>query len=216
MPKPIAGINGSGMHVHQSLFKGGENAFFDANDPKYLSKLAKSFIAGQLRHIKGMCAVTSPTVNSYKRLTPGYEAPVYISWATVNRSALIRIPAIQKDRPKSARIELRCPDPSCNIYLAFAVMLKAGLEGIKNNMEAPAPVEEDLYDFDNAKLEKMKIEQLPYSLWEALKEMKKSDVTRAALGDYAYNKYIEAKTAEWDEYRLFVSEWEVNRYIEPY
>ncbi len=216
MPKPITGINGSGMHVHQSLFKNGENTFFDGNDPKYLSKIAKSFIAGQLKHIAAMSAITSPTVNSYKRLTPGYEAPVYISWATTNRSALIRVPAIQKEKPKSARVELRCPDPACNIYLSFAVMLKAGLDGIKNNLEAPEPVEEDLYEFDEKKLSQHKISQLPYSLWQALEKMKESELVKETLGEPTFKKYIDAKTAEWDEYRLIVTPWELERYLEVY
>lgn len=216
MPKPIAGINGSGMHVHQSLFKSNENAFFDGNDPYCLSGIAKSFIAGQLKHIPGMCAITSPTVNSYKRLTPGYEAPVYISWATTNRSALIRVPAIQKEKPKAARIELRCPDPACNIYLAFAVMLKAGLDGMKNNLDPPEPVEEDLYEFDNAELEQRRINQLPFSLWQALKEMKESSIVRDTLGEVTFKKYLDAKTKEWDEYRLQVTHWELDRYLEIY
>lgn len=216
MPKPIYGINGSGMHVHQSLFKMGENAFFDANDPYMLSRLAKSFIAGQLKHIKGISAIISPTVNSYKRLTPGYEAPVYISWARTNRSALIRVPAISREKPNAARIELRCPDPSCNIYLAFAVMLKAGLDGVKNTLEPPEPVEEDLYEFDDAKLQKLNIEQLPSSLWQAISEMKNDQLAKEVLGQRVYEKYLEAKTKEWDEYRLQVTPWEIKRYLEAY
>lgn len=216
MPKPIAGINGSGMHVHQSLFKNGENIFFDAEDPKMISKTAKSFIAGQLRHIPAMSAITSPLVNSYKRLTPGYEAPVYISWATTNRSALIRVPAIQRDKPKAARVELRCPDPTCNIYLAFAVMLKSGLDGIKNNIEAPNPVEEDLYEFDEKKLKQLNISQMPYSLWQAIERMKESELVKQTLGERICEKYITAKTAEWDEYRLNVTAWEIERYLEIY
>lgn len=216
MPKPISGINGSGMHVHQSLFKNGENTFFDENDPKLISKTAKSFIAGQLKHIAGISAITSPTVNSYKRLAPGYEAPVYVSWATTNRSALIRVPAIQKHKPKAARVELRCPDPACNIYLTFAAMLRAGLDGIKNNLDAPEPVEEDLYEFDDKKLESLKINQLPYSLWQALKEMKDSKIALETLGESTFNKYIQAKTQEWDSYRLQVTSWELDRYLEIY
>jgi len=216
MPKPISGINGSGMHVHQSLFKNGENTFFDGNDSKLISKTAKSFIAGQLKHISSMSAITSPTVNSYKRLTPGYEAPVYISWATTNRSALIRVPAIQRERPKAARVELRCPDPTCNIYIAFAVMLRAGLDGIKNNLEAPKPVEEDLYEFNDKKLADLNIKQLPYSLWQAIEKMKESELVKETLGERIFNKYINAKTAEWDEYRLSVTPWEIERYLEIY
>jgi len=216
MPKPISGINGSGMHVHQSLFNGDTNVFFDSNEKYNISKIAKSFIAGQLKHIKAISAITSPLINSYKRLTPGYEAPVYISWATTNRSALIRVPAFQKEKPKAARIELRCPDPSCNVYLAFAAMLKGGLDGVKNNLEPPESVEEDLYEFDNKKLESLNIEQLPASLWYALKELKKDPVIQEALGEYMYTKYISAKTQEWDEFRLQVTEWEVNKYAELY
>ncbi|MFH1785102.1 MAG: glutamine synthetase family protein [Candidatus Micrarchaeota archaeon] len=216
MPKPITGINGSGMHIHQSLFKDDVNLFFDGSDSHNMSSLAKNFIAGQLKHIRGMCAITSPTVNSYKRLTPGYEAPVYLSWARTNRSALIRVPAIKKDKPKAARIELRCPDPSCNIYLAFAIMLKAGLDGIKNKLEPPVPVEEDLYEFDDNKLSKLNIAQLPYSLFEATKEMKKSELVKDVLGETTFNKYIHAKISEWDEYRLQVTEWELDRYLESY
>ena len=216
MPKPIAGINGSGMHVHQSLFKGDVNVFFDSNEKYRISKTAKNFIAGQLKHIKSICAITSPTVNSYKRLTPGYEAPVYISWASENRSALIRVPAFQLERPKAARIELRCPDPSSNIYLAFAVMLKAGLDGIKSNMQPPQPVEESLYEFDDAKLEKLQIGQLPASLSAALREMEGSALMKETLGEYLFSKYLEAKGKECDEFRLHVSEWEIERYAEVY
>ena len=216
MPKPIAGINGSAMHVHQSLFKNGENVFFDASDSHCLSPIAKNFIAGQLKHIQGMCAITSPTVNSYKRLAPGYEAPVYVSWAKTNRSALIRVPAFKKEKPKAARIELRCPDPTCNIYLAFAVMLKAGLDGIKNNLQPPESIEDDLYGFDESKLSKFNVTQLPYSLFDAVKYMKKSDLVRDVFGEATYSKYVSAKIAEWDEFRLQVTQWELDRYLELY
>jgi glutamine synthetase len=218
MPKPIAGINGSGMHVHQSLFgiKTGENAFFDDSDKYKLSKTAYNFIAGQLNHVKAMSAVISPTVNSYKRLVPGYEAPVYISWARTNRSALIRIPRYSEGKSQSTRAELRCPDPSCNVYLAFAVMLKAGLDGIKNDITPPDPVEEDVYHFDAAKLKEKNIDMLPYSLWQALKELKADKLIQEALGEHMYKRYIEAKTAEWDEFRLHVSDWELDKYLEVY
>lgn len=216
MPKPITGVNGSGMHVHQSLFKGEENTFYDAEDKYNLSQSAKQFIAGQLKHIKAMSAVISPTVNSYKRLTPGYEAPVYMSWAHTNRSALIRIPRVPSGKSKAARVELRSADPSCNIYLAFAVMLKAGLDGIKNKLEAPDAVEENVYGFDEKKLEEHNIDQLPHSLWQALKELKKNECVQEALGKYTYTKYIEAKTKEWDEYRLQVTPWELDKYLEAY
>ncbi len=216
MPKPISGINGSGMHIHQSLFKNGENVFYDENDKYNLSLIAKHFIAGQLKHIKALSAIISPTINSYKRLTPGYEAPVYISWATTNRSALIRVPRISKGKSKSARIELRSPDPSCNVYLAFAAMLKAGLEGIKNKTDPPNPVEENLYDFDDKKLEDLKILQLPSSLKDALNELEKDALIQNVLGEYTYKQYILAKNKEWDEYRLNVSNWEIERYLENY
>lgn len=218
MPKPIAGINGSGMHVHQSLFdlKAGVNAFYNENDKYGLSRTAYNFIAGQLSHIKGMSAVLSPTVNSYKRLVPGYEAPVYISWGRTNRSALIRVPCYSKGKHESTRIELRCPDPSSNIYLAFAVMLKAGLEGIRKNIMPPLPVEEDVYHFDDGKLSELNIETLPSSLWQAIKELKADKLILETLGKHAYERYLEAKTREWDEFRLQVTEWELNKYMEIY
>jgi glutamine synthetase len=216
MPKPIQGINGTGMHVHQSLFKDGQNAFYDASDKYGLSEIAYSFIAGQLAHIKAMAAVLSPTVNSYKRLVPGYEAPVYISWARINRSALMRIPRISAGNVSSTRCELRCPDPSCNVYLAFAVMLKAGLDGIKNKMKPSDPVEENLFHFDDKKLEQMKIGTLPYSLGEALTCMKNDPLIKETLGGHTYEKYLEAKTHEWDSYRLSVSQWELDQYLERY
>ncbi|MFH2101461.1 MAG: glutamine synthetase family protein [Candidatus Micrarchaeota archaeon] len=216
MPKPITGINGSGMHVHQSLFKDGKNVFYDGSDRYRLSKTAYSFIAGQLAHAKGMSAILSPTVNSYKRLVPGYEAPAYISWAGVNRSALIRIPRYSEGRTSSTRCELRCPDPSCNLYLAFAVMLKTGLEGIKSGLEPPEPVEEDLYHFDDRKLKERKIDMLPYSLWQALCALREDKVVQEALGTHTYERYLAAKTKEWDSYRLQVTPWEIENYLEKY
>lgn len=215
MPKPIFGQNGSGMHVHQSLFdiKTGENIFYDKNDKYCLSKVAKSFIAGQMKHVQSFCAVTAPTVNSYKRLVPGYEAPVYICWAQRNRSALIRIPRISPGREKATRAELRCPDPSSNPYLAFAVMLKAGLDGIKNKLEPPMPVEEDVYEFDPAERLKHHIDTLPGSLGDAIEELKKDKLIADVLGAHTYKMYINAKTAEWDEYRIQVSEWEKSKYF---
>ncbi|MBN2014518.1 MAG: type I glutamate--ammonia ligase [Candidatus Altiarchaeota archaeon] len=214
MPKPIFGENGSGMHVHQSLFKNGENAFFDAEDKYKLSETAYGFIAGQLEHVRGMAAILSPTVNSYKRLVPGYEAPVYICWGQRNRSALIRVPRYSQGREKSTRAELRCPDPSCNPYLAFAVMLMAGLDGIKRKLKPPAPVEEDVYHFDDCKLDSLKIETLPGSLEEALCEFKKDKLMLEALGKHTYARYIEAKKREWNDYRIQVTEWEIKRYLE--
>jgi len=213
MPKPIFGQNGSGMHVHQSLWKDGENAFFDPDDKYNLSDIAYYFIGGQLKYIKEILIALAPTVNSYKRLVPGYEAPVYISWARRNRSALIRVPEYFIGRGKSMRAELRCPDPSCNPYLAFSAMLKAGLEGIKQKIEPPEPVEEDIYHFDDAKLKELYIDMLPGSLGEALEYASKSSLLREALGDHVYNKYLEAKRREWDEFRITVTEWEIKRYL---
>ena len=216
MPKPIAGINGSGMHTHQSFMRvdTGENAFYDGDDEYGLSDLAKQFIAGQLAHARGMAAVIAPLVNSYKRLVPGYEAPVYISWARTNRSALIRVPQINPDRPEATRLELRCPDPSCNPYLAFAVMLHAGLEGVRRGLTPPPPSEEDLYELDA--VGRSSLQTLPGSLGEALEELKRDAVVQAALGPHVYHRYLLAKTQEWDEYRLSISQWELDRYLPIY
>jgi glutamine synthetase len=218
MPKPFFGINGSGMHCHQSLANTatGENLFFDRNDEYGLSELAKHFIAGQLQHARGMAAILAPLVNSYKRLVPGYEAPVYVSWARINRSALIRVPQPSRGRPESTRIELRCPDPSCNPYLAFAVMLAAGLDGVRNKLSLPRPVEENLYHFDDQMMVKYAVGTLPGTLKEALDELSRDDVVRTALGEHVYEWFSEAKTTEWDEYRKRVSPWELERYLETY
>jgi len=216
MPKPVMGIPGSGMHVHQSLFAidGKRNLFFDSNNPYGLSELAYNFMAGQLFHIKSIMPVLCSTVNSYKRLIAGFEAPVYISWARINRSALIRVPKWFQDKPNSARIELRCPDPACNPYLAFAVMLATGLDGIEKKIPLPEPVEEDLYQFDEAMLRKRNIDTLPASLFEALMEMKKSQLVREVLGDHLYERYIAIKTEEWHEFRQQVTRWEIERYFD--
>lgn len=216
MPKPIFGVNGSGMHVHQSLYdiKRKTNAFFDAHDKYKLSNVAKSFIAGQLKYIRQISLVTAPTINSYKRLVPGYEAPVYICWAQINRSALIRIPKCSPGREQATRAELRCPDPSCNPYLAFAVMLRAGLQGVKEGAEPPPPVEEDVYEFDNAKLQKYNIATLPASLGEAIAEFRESTLARQTVGDHFFKVYLAAKEKEYDEYRLQVTEWELKKYLE--
>jgi glutamine synthetase len=215
MPKPIAGINGSGMHTHQSLWKDGKNAFADPDDPYGLSMVAKKFIAGQLKHARSLSAVIAPLVNSYKRLVPGYEAPVYLSWARTNRSALIRIPKVSPGRVSTAtRIELRCPDPSANPYLAFAVMLMAGLDGIQSDLPVPDPYEEDLYHLDETR--RKQLTAMPGSLGEAIEELKRSELVRAALGDHLFESYIEAKTQEWDEYRISVSDWELKRYLPIY
>ena len=215
MPKPLFGQNGSGMHVHQSLFysKKNRNAFFDPNDEYNLSKTAYHFIAGQLKNIREISGILTPTVNSYKRLVTGYEAPVYICWGRRNRSALIRIPEYFPGNENAMRAELRCPDPSCNPYLAFATMLKAGLAGIKNGIEPPTPVEEDVYGFDDDKLRQFYIKTLPSSLGEAIEEMKQSELLRETLGAFTFGKYIEAKKKEWKEYQLQVSDWEIKRYL---
>jgi glutamine synthetase len=216
MPKPIMNMAGSGMHVHQSLFdsKSNKNAFFSPEDEYNLSKTAYHFIAGQLKHIKGMLAILCPTVNSYKRLVAGFEAPVYIAWARINRSALIRVPHWFEDKPNTARMELRCPDPACNPYLAFAVMLAAGLDGIENKIKLPAPVEEDLYKFDKDKLLSRKIDTLPSSLFEAIYELKKNELMQEVLGDHLYRKYINIKTREWNEFKTQVTKWEIEKYID--
>jgi len=215
MPKPIFGVNGSGMHTHQSIFdQHGENLFFDPDDEYKLSKLAYSFIAGQLSHARALAAVVAPTVNSYKRLVPGYEAPAYICWAQINRSALIRIPRYSPGRASSTRAELRCPDPSCNPYLAFAVMLAAGLDGIDKGLTAPPAVNEDVYDFDEDDLRERSIGVLPGTLGDALKALDDDPVVRDALGEHVYQAFARAKRAEWDDYRIRVHEWELNRYLE--
>jgi glutamine synthetase len=220
MPKPISGINGSGMHCHQSFAfldqSKGKNAFVDESDPYGLSKVAKHFIAGQLHHARGLCAVIAPLVNSYRRLVPGFEAPVYVSWARTNRSALIRVPAIRGDNTAATRIELRCPDPACNPYLAFAAMLAAGIDGIVNEMELPDPVEENLYHFTDEDLKRRNIPTLPATLGEAIEEMEKDEVVREALGDHVFERLIEGQSAEWGEFRRVVSKWERERYLELY
>jgi glutamine synthetase len=216
MPKPIAGINGSGMHTHQSLFDapGETNLFYDATDSYHLSPLAYSFLAGQLAHARALAAIVAPTVNSYKRLVPGYEAPVYICWGQINRSALMRIPRYSPGREKSTRMELRCPDPSSNPYLMLAVMLAAGLDGVERKLPAPPPIEESAYEFTADDLRERGINVLPGSLHEALLELEKDEVLRDALGEHAYSGFVRAKRREWDEYRLQVSQWEWNRYFE--
>lgn len=215
MPKPISGINGSGMHVHQSLFdKDGNNAFYDSSDKYGLSKTAYSFIAGQMKYIKEIAAITNPLVNSYKRLVPGYEASTYICWARINRSALIRIPRISEGRVNSTRCEIRCPDPSSNTYLAFAALLSAGMQGVKEELVPPESVEEDVFDFDDAKLKRLGIEYLPHSLSQAIEFMKKSKLTVEFLGEHTYKQYLKAKSAEVDEFRLTVTDWELKKYLE--
>ena len=218
MPKPQEGINGSGMHVHQSLrsLEDGKNAFVDADDPYGLSKVAKHFIAGQLAHARGLCGVIAPLVNSYRRLVPGFEAPVYVAWARTNRSALIRVPAIRGGHTAATRIELRCPDPSCNPYLAFAAMLAAGMDGIQNETALPEPVEENLYHFTDDDLKRRNVPTLPATLGEAVAAMEADTVVREALGDHVFERLVEAQLAEWGEFRRHVSSWERERYLEVY
>jgi glutamine synthetase len=216
MPKPIFGINGSGMHCHQSLFdKKGENVFFDPADENKLSKTAYNFIAGQLKHARAFSAVVAPTINSYKRLVPGYEAPVYIGWAQINRSALIRLPRYTEGRDKAVRAELRCPDPSANPYLALTAMLAAALDGIDNNLEAPAPLNNvNVYHLTAEERAQMGIASLPGSLTEALHELAADEVMKDALGPVTYEAFHRAKWAEVEEYRMRVTDWEVERYLE--
>jgi glutamine synthetase len=218
LPKPIRGISGSGMHVHQSLayIATGKNAFADPGDAHGLSKIAKQFIAGQLAHARGMCAILAPLVNSYKRLSAGYEAPVHISWARTNQSALIRVPRATK--AESTRLELRCPDPSCNPYLAFAVMLAAGLDGIRRDLPLPAANEENTYDsaaaYDLHRRTPLGV--LPTSLSQALEALEADEVVREALGVQIFDRFINAKRLEWEDYRLEVSPWELEKYLGIY
>jgi glutamine synthetase len=213
MPKPLFAQNGSGMHTHQSLFKGDENAFFDPKDKYYLSPIGKSYIAGLLKHAREMCLVVAQWVNSYKRLVPGYEAPVYISWARRNRSALVRVPLYKPGKAKATRAEFRCPDPACNPYLAFAVMLAAGLKGIEKGYKIPEPVEEDIFHMNEEERRKRGIESLPGGLDEAIYETEKSELVREALGDHIFNKFIANKKIEWDRYRIHVSRYELEKYL---
>ena len=213
MPKPVFGINGSGMHVHQSLFKEGKNAFFDAKDSYHLSKLAKSYVAGLLKHAPEITSVTSQWVNSYKRLVPGYEAPVYLSWARRNRSDLIRVPEYKPGKENATRIEYRSPDPACNPYFTFAVMLAAGLDGIEKGLEPPAPVEENVYEMSDAERKKKGIGTLPASLWDAVQLTEKSELVRKALGDHVFEAFIKNKTIEWDQYRTQVTDYELKKYL---
>lgn len=216
MPKPIFGINGSGMHCHQSLFdKDGKNLFYDGSDELKLSKLAYGFIAGQLAHARSFSAVTAPTVNSYKRLVPGYEAPVYVGWAQTNRSALIRIPHSLEGDTKAVRAELRCPDPSCNPYLAYSVMLAAALDGIDKGMTPDAPLNNvNVYELGVEERREKGISELPGSLREALLDLDKDAVIKDALGKNIYEAFTRAKWSEWEDYRLNVMDWEVTRYLE--
>jgi len=213
MPKPIYGINGSGMHVHQSLFKGKSNAFFDKNDKYYLSTIAKQYIAGLLKHAPEITLINNQWVNSYKRLVPGYEAPVYLSWAQRNRADLIRVPGYKAGQENATRVEFRSPDPACNPYLAFSVMLAAGLEGMEKQYEFIEPVEVNVYELSEQERKKMGIGTLPASLWEAIQLAEKSDLVRKTLGEHVFNALIEDKKFEWDRYRTQVTEYELKQYL---
>ena len=213
MPKPIYGQNGSGMHVHQSLFTGEHNAFYDPHDKYHLSDLAKHYIAGLIRHAPEITAITNQWVNSFKRLVPGYEAPVYVSWARRNRSAMIRVPMYKPGKEMATRIEFRSPDPACNPYLAFAVMLGAGMDGIEKRMDLPDPIEEDIFEMNPAERRAHGITDLPGNLYAAILETEKSRLVREILGDHVFNKFIDNKKIEWDRYRTHVSQFEIDRYL---
>lgn len=213
MPKPIHGINGSGMHINMSLFKDGKNAFYDESDPLGLSKTAYSFIAGLMEHVPGMAAVLNPLVNSYKRLVPGYEAPCYVAWSASNRSALIRIPSA---RGNSTRVELRCPDPACNPYLALAVCLAAGLDGVKRGLTPPEPIKTNIFAMDEQQRKDAGIISLPANLKEAIDAMEADELVLSTLGNHASSAYLLGKKQEWDAYRTSVSQWELDRYLVRY
>jgi glutamine synthetase len=210
MPKPLFGINGSGMHIHLSLHKNRKNEFFDANGPDQLSPAALYFIGGVLKHIKGITAITNPLVNSYKRLMPGYEAPVYQTWSASNRSALIRVPA---GRGESTRIEVRSPDPCCNPYLAFSLLIRAGLDGVRNKIDAGNPIQKNVYLMSHAERSLENISNLPSSLFEALVEMENDEFCLETLGEHIFNRFMEAKAIEWEVYRSQVHQWEIDQYL---
>ncbi len=213
MPKPVFGINGSGMHTNMSLFKDGKNVFYDPSDARGLSKEAYSFIAGLLAHVRGFAAITNPLVNSYKRLVPGYEAPCYLAWSASNRSALIRIPAA---RGQSTRVELRCPDPSCNPYLELACCLAAGLDGIEKGLVPPAEITENIFAMDRKTRHAHGIHSLPGNLHEAIEELEKDELICQTLGEHVVEQYTQGKRKEWDAYRTYVSDWEIQKYIVTY
>ncbi len=213
MPKPIFGVNGSGMHTHQSLFKGDNNAFFDPDDPYHLSEVGKGYISGILRHSREITAVTNQWVNSYKRLVPGYEAPVYLSWALRNRSTLVRVPMYKPGKEKATRIEYRSPDPACNPYLAFSVMLASGLKGIEEKYELPDPTEKDVYHLSVDERKELGIDSLPGSLIEAIELTEKSDLVRDALGEHVFNNFILSKKVEWDDYRMKIHPYEIDKFL---
>jgi glutamine synthetase len=213
MPKPLFGENGSGMHTHQSLFKDGRNAFYDADDKYFLSETGKAFIAGQLRHAREICSIFAQWVNSYKRLVPGYEAPVYVAWSRRNRSALVRVPLYHPGKEQATRMELRCPDPACNPYLTFAALLMAGLEGVERGYELPEPMEKNLYHLSPDERRRLGIEQLPETLGEAIEITSESELVLRTLGEHIFNRYIEIKRQEWEDYRVQVTPWELDRYL---
>ena len=213
MPKPIFGINGSGMHTHQSFFKGTKNAFHDASDKYNLSAEGKCYIAGLLKHAREITGICSQWVNSYKRLVPGYEAPVYVAWSRRNRSALVRVPMYKPGKEAATRCEYRAPDPACNPYLAFASMISAGLTGVEKGYKLADPVEVDIYHLSQAERNKLGIQELPGSLYEAVQEVEKSKMVKEALGEHIFNKFIENKKIEWDAYRMHVSSYEIDKYL---
>jgi glutamine synthetase len=213
MPKPLFNENGSGMHTHMSLFQDGANAMFDAGDPYFLSDTGKAFIAGQLKHARELSAIFAQWVNSYKRLVPGYEAPVYVAWSRRNRSALVRVPLYHPGKEKSTRMELRCPDPACNPYLTFAALLHAGLEGIEKGYELPEPMEKNLYHLSPDERKRLGIEQLPETLGEAIELTAESELVLRTLGEHMFNRFIEIKRQEWEDYRVQVTQWELDRYL---
>jgi glutamine synthetase len=213
MPKPLFGENGSGMHTHMSLFRGGRNAFFDADDQYFLSEVGKAFIAGQLRHAREISSIFAQWVNSYKRLVPGYEAPTYIAWSRRNRSALVRVPLYHPGKEQSTRAELRCPDPACNPYLTFAALLQAGLEGVEHGYELPEPMEKNLYHLAPDERRRLGIEQLPATLGEAIELTAESELVLRTLGEHMFNRFVEIKRQEWEDYRVQVTAWELEKYL---
>jgi glutamine synthetase len=213
MPKPLFGENGSGMHTHMSLTRDGRNAFFDDSDPYHLSDTGKAFIAGQLRHARELASIFAQWVNSYKRLVPGYEAPVYVAWSRRNRSALVRVPLHHAGKEQSTRMELRCPDPACNPYLTFAALLQAGLEGIEKGYELPEPMEKNLYHLAPDDRRRLGIEQLPETLGEAIELTAESELVLRTFGEHMFNRYVEIKRQEWEDYRVQVTQWELARYL---
>ncbi len=213
MPKPLFGENGSGMHTHQSLFRDGRNAFYDGDDQYFLSPTGKAFIAGQLKHAREISSIFAQWVNSYKRLVPGYEAPVYVAWSRRNRSALVRVPLYHPGKEQATRMELRCPDPACNPYLTFAALLHAGLEGIEKGYELPEPMEKNLYHLSPDERRRLGIAQLPETLGEAIELTADSELVLRTLGEHMFNRYVEIKRKEWDEYRIQVTRWELDRYM---